>query len=311
MNEKMNEESLLISKKAKIALIILGALIVLVVFNPFVQVPAGKRGLVFNWGGLSDKVLDQGLRLRIPIMQKVTKITIQPIQLDYTVTVGSDGAITEDNQTVGAYTTVFYQYDEKQLVSLWRDYGLKNIESLVQSSVKESFKEQIGGYTIFDIAQKQEELREKVVDGVRKKLAAYPITITELRIQNYDWSDEFDKQIEETMSRAQKVRQAEQDLLIAQQQAQKQVKEAEAAKQATVTKAEGARDAAKLEAEAKALEGEGIKKYNDSIAANLEVQLRLTQLEIERIKAERWNGQFVSVNNYGPIPVATGGLLPK
>lgn len=305
------KESPLIPTKIKIALICFGALMAFIILNPFVQVPSGKKGLVFNWGGLSEKVMDQGLHLRIPIMQKVKKVTVQPIQLDYQITVGNDGAITRDNQTVGADTTVFYQYDANKLVELWQNYGLNNIESIVKSSVKESFKEQIGSYTIFDIAQKQEELRGRVVDSVRKKLSAYPIMVSELRVQNYDWSDSFNKQIEETMVKAQNVKQAEQDLLITQQQAQKQVKEAEAAKQATVTKAEGARDAAKLEAEAKALEGEGIKKYNDLIAANLEVQLRLTQLEIERIKAERWNGQFVSVNNYGPIPVSTGGLLPK
>jgi regulator of protease activity HflC (stomatin/prohibitin superfamily) len=135
---------------------------------------------------------------------------------------------------------------------------------------------------------------------MKEKMAGYPINITELKTVNYDWSDEFDKQIAETMSRAQQVKQAEQQLLIVQQQAQKIVKEAEAAK-----------EAARLNAEAKALEGEGIKKYNDSIAVNWAIELKKLELQIEMKKAEKWNGQYISQNSYGPIPFSTGDILGK
>lgn len=305
------EEKPLISKKSKTILVSVVALICFFIFNPFVIVPSGSLGLVFNWGAIQEKTLEQGLHFRVPIMQKVQKVTVQPIQLDYTVTVDGDGAITKDNQTVGASITTYYQYDSAQLVTLYRDTGLTKMEGIITSAVKESFKEAIGDQTIFEVASMQEKIRGDVTVSIKEKLKAYPIVVTEFRVSNYDWSDKFDQQIQATMERAQQVKQAEQELLIQQQVSQKQVKEAEAAKQATVTKAEGARDAARLEAEAKALEGEGIRKYNDSIAANLEVQLRLTQLEIEKIKAERWDGRYVSVNNYGPIPVSTGSVLPK
>jgi hypothetical protein len=48
-----------------------------------------------------------------------------------------------------------------------------------------------------------------------------------------------------------------------------------------------------LNADAKALEGEGIRKYNQSIAATLDTEIKLRQLKIDQTKADRWNGQNV------------------
>ena len=275
------------------------------ILNPVVIVGSGEKGLVFNWGAVQDGVLDQGLHFRVPFMQHVETLTIQPIQEEVQVPVNAGGAITKDNQTVGADTLVYYQYDPSKLVYMWREYGTENITRLVSSALKETFKETIGDYTIFDVAQHQEELRGKVTEGVKAKLAAYPITVTELRIQNYDWSDAFDQQIQLTMQAAQQVKQKEQELLIAEQEAQKSVKTAEAAKESMVKKAEGERDAAKLHAEAKALEGEGIKKYNDAIAQNLEVTLKLKQLDIEMEKATHWTNVPQQVYTALPFSMPT------
>ena len=143
---------------------------------------------------------------------------------------------------------------------------------------------------------------------MKAKMAEYPIEITEVKILNYDWSDVFDAQIEQTMTKTQEVKGKAQELLIAEQEAQKVVKTAEANKQALITEAEGEKEAARLNAEAKALEGEGIRKYNQSVQANMNLELKIRELEIAKIKAERWNGQYVPTNNYGPIPVQLGNV---
>jgi len=149
-------------------------------------------------------------------------------------------------------------------------------------------------------------------------LKQYPVILTDMKLTNYDWSDEFDKQIALTMEKAQQVKQKDQELQITQLEAQKKVKEAEAEKTALITKAEGEKQAtitaaeaekqaAILGADAKAAEGEGIRKYNQSLAATLEIQLQLRKLDIEMTRVQKWNGQYVPNNRYGPIPVDTKG----
>ena len=133
---------------------------------------------------------------------------------------------------------------------------------------------------------------------IAQKLEKYPVILVELKITNYDRSDKFDAQIEETMSRAQEVKQKELEVLIQEQEAQKQVKTAEAGKQSMILLAEGKKEKSKLEAEAKALEGEGIRKYNEEIAKSQELEIELRKLDIEKLKAEKRNGQYVPNNMY-------------
>jgi regulator of protease activity HflC (stomatin/prohibitin superfamily) len=288
------------NKLVKYGVIAVVLIILFFVFKPFQIVDAGNKGLKFRMGAIQDQVVDQGFNWRMPLIENIREITIRPIQLDDKVEVGANGAITKDNQTIGAEMTVFYTYDQNKLVSVYKDVGEDKLKSIISTSLKESFKAVVGNYTIFELPVSQEAIRSKAFTEIKNKMTTYPVNITELKITNYDWSDEFDKQIAETMSRAQQVKQAEQQLLIVQQQAQKIVKEAEAAK-----------EAARLNAEAKALEGEGIKKYNDSIAVNWAIELKKLELQIEMKKAEKWNGQYISQNSYGPIPFSTGDILGK
>lgn len=283
-------------------------LLLLTVFNPLTIVRAGEKGIMLNFGAVSDKVLDEGLHFRIPFYQSIKKISIQPKQLDHKIEVGKDGAITKDNQTIGANLTVFYRYKPKELPAMYKQYGEDTIKSVILQTLRESFKSLIGDYDIFKLPTVQEEIRNKAFEDATAKLANYPIELTELKVVNYDWSDEFDTQIKATMDKAQQVKQKEQELLIAQNEQQKKVKEAEAEKQALITKAEGEKEAVRLHAEAKELEGEGIRKYNDSIAKNWDIELRKMQLEIDKIKAENWDGKYVPNNMYGTIPFSTGGV---
>lgn len=291
----------------KILVVAIVAIVALVVFNPIELISEGNRGLKFTLGKIQNETLQPGIHFRMPLFQNIEELTIQPIEYKKEIDVDANGAITKDKQTIGASIKVFYKYNEDELVSMWKNYGVSKIESLVIASITESFKVVIGEYDIFKLPESRDIIRESVLKIIKQKMAEYPVSITSVNILNFDWSDEFDRQIEATMQRAQQVKQKEQELLIAEQEAQKQVKVAEAEKTALVTKAEGERDAAKLQAEAKDLEGQGIAKYNKSILSTLQIEIKLRELEIEKIKAEKWNGQYVPNNMYGPIPVDTAG----
>jgi regulator of protease activity HflC (stomatin/prohibitin superfamily) len=286
-------------------------LILFFMFKPFTIVDAGNKGLKFRMGAIQNKVLDQGINWRMPLFESIKEITIRPMQLDESIPVASKGAVTKDNQTIGVDLTIFYSYRQDKLVSVYKDYGESTIKSIISTTLKESFKGVSGTYTIFELAMNQDEIRSKVFVQMTEKMANYPVIITELKTTNYDWSDEFDKQIAETMNRSQQVKQKEQEKLIAEQEAQKGVVKATAEKTMAITTAEGQKEAARLNAEAKALEGEGIRKYNESVAKNWDIELKKMQLQIEQTKANRWNGQYVPTNNYGPIPVQTGDMQGK
>jgi regulator of protease activity HflC (stomatin/prohibitin superfamily) len=293
------------------AFCVIGLFLFLIFLNPITFIQSHERGLRFTMGALSEKVLNSGVQLRLPIIQKIETVTVRPIQKDSKIEVGGEGAITKDNQTIGASITIFYVYRQAELVKMWKGYGEDKIETLITSAVKESFKSTIGQFTIFELPLSQEPTRAKTFESVKEKLSNYPVDVTELRITNYDWSDAFDKQIQATMQKAQEVKQKEQELKITELETQKAVKKAEADKQATITIAEGEKAATQLRAEAKVLEGEGIRKFNESIRATQDIEIKLRQLAIESNRVEKWNGVYVPTNNYGPIPFVTGAVQGK
>ena len=299
------------TKHIVISSVILIGLLFVWIFSPIVFIQSHQRGLKFTMGAISNEILQPGLNFLLPFLQKIENIDIRPIQVDIEIPVGTSGAITKDNQTIGAKTQTFYVYKQAELVSMWKDFGDVKITSLIKSNTEESFKAIVGEYTIFEVPMNQDIIRKKAFDIAKGKMAKYPVEITELRIINYDWSDAFDKQIAETMAKAQQVRQKEQELKMTEFEAQKQVKQAEAKKDSTIAIAQGNKEATRLEADAKVLEGEGIRKFNESIKASQDIEIKLRELQIELARVNKWNGQFVPTNNYGPIPLETGRMQGK
>jgi regulator of protease activity HflC (stomatin/prohibitin superfamily) len=212
---------------------------------------------------------------------------------------------------------VYWQYDEDQIYTIATRYSEKSIENLLASEANSAIKTVIGTYTIFDLAANQSVIGDKVLQLIQSHIKDIPIQITQLNISNFDWSPDFDKQINATMEAAQRVRQAEQQANIAEQENRRLAIEAEAKAKAQIAKAEGDLREAELnsqarivranaERDAKIAEGEGVRQYNQLIAQNLQTEIRLRELEIELERAKRWNG--VEVPTYLPLNPA-GGIV--
>lgn len=276
------------------------AVVVFAILNPFTTVKSTERGVVYKFGAVSSK-LGEGLHFVIPFIESVKRIPITPQQMEIWIAVGDNGAITKDNQTIGADMTVFYKFPDTEILNIARNFGTEVLQQKIKKDTVEAFKQAIGSKTIFDVAQTQEEIRAKVKEVAIAKLGTYPIVIDDIKISNYDWSEQFDQQIAQTMKIAQEAKQQEQ-----------QLKKVEIEAQQAVKKAEANKEAERLNAEAMELKGKGVKAYNDAITSNqrnMELEIELKKLEIEKIKAEKWNGQYVPINNYGPIPVSYSSKL--
>lgn len=303
-----------ISKEVKkLPKVVFGLLLVfftVFAINPFRTVPAGSKGVLVTFGD-AQKDLNAGLHIIVPVVQNIKIITLKPIGFDYDINVGAQACISKDNQSLGLKMSYFFKYDPTKIVAVYKEFGEEQIKSIINKSAVECVKSELGKFTIYDIAMSQSKIQSEVFTSLKNKLEQYPIELTELKITNYDWSDDFDNQIKETMNRTQEVKRKEQELLISEQEAQKAVKTAEAQKTAMILQAQGDSATAALRAKAKELEGEGIRKFNEAVAKNTALEIELRKLEIEKIKAENWNGQYVSTNNYGPIPIQNGSLIPS
>jgi len=286
---------------------VIALVILVIIINTFTVISPNERGVKVTLGQVEGDVFQPGLKMHAPFITKIRKFRLEPKTYEVSFSCGSDGAITKDMQTVGSTVAVRYIYDEKRIMDIVTRYQNDQvIQSAMRDNVKASLKETVGQYSIYDLVEKQNEVTSKVAEAMLTRMADYPIAISQTTITNWDWSDDFDKQIKETANRAQEVKKAEQDLKLAEQNAQKQVKEAEAKKAAIEQEAEAALIKAQKEAEAKKVEADALAYYNSKVAQNYQVEIKLKELEIELERAKRWDGR--QVPEYVPL-TAAGGIV--
>lgn len=298
--EKKGIQKLIISGIIAVIAIVLCA-------NSCTVVSPNERGVKVTLGQVEGDVIQPGMKFHAPFITRIRKFRLEPKTYEVSFSCGSDGAITKDMQTVGSTVAVRYIYDEKRIMDIVTRYQNDQIiQSAMRDNVKASLKETVGQYSIYDLVEKQNEVTSRVAAAMLARMADYPIDISQTTITNWDWSDDFDKQIKETANRAQEVKKAEQDLKLAEQNAQKQVKEAEAKKAAIEQEAEAALIKAQKEAEAKKVEADALAYYNGKVAQNYQVEIKLKELEIELEKAKKWDGR--QVPEYVPL-TAAGGIV--
>lgn len=279
-------------------LITLGVLLsglVIAGLDSYSVIDPNERGIDVRLGEMQDEVIQPGLHFRTPFITSTKKFALKPKVYEVTFSVGNDGAITKDMQTVGATVAVRYVYDESRIKDIVTQYANDSvIEGAMRDNVKASLKETTGKYSIYDLVAHQNEITAEVANAMLTRMSNYPIAINQTTITNWDWSEDFDRQIKETANRTQQVKQAEQEANIAAAQAQKLVKQAEAQKQAAeldaqaeIARANGLAESKKIKADAQAYE-------NQKIAQNLDVMKAQWDYEISKIRASKFNGVEVS-----------------
>ncbi len=279
-----------------------------------------ERGIKKTFGKPSREVLGPGLHLKVPFVQSVETYDLTPIEYEKSFSVGQDGAISKDLQTVGVTFTLYWKYDEARIPDVVRNFKTRDsIYQPISTAVKSAIKNEIGKYSIEEIIANQNTITNDVRNEFIKEIEYLPIIVTDFKISNYDWDDSYDKMIKETMNRKQQVEQMKQEVALSEQAAQKRVKEAEAEKQrieleseaalvkaqkeaqAEIAKANGEAESKKIRADADAYEAK-------QIAANQQAYQKQWDYEIALEKAKRWNGKEVPDAAY--IVPGTGAVVP-
>ncbi|MBR5866686.1 MAG: SPFH domain-containing protein [Spirochaetaceae bacterium] len=292
-----------------VTFIVVAIILLVVIFSAFSIVGPTERGIKVTLGVADEEVLGPGLKIKAPFFQKIQKYDLTPIQYQSSFSSVSDAAITLDKQSILVNFELFWRYDESKLYNVATRY--KSKESLYQpisTSLKGIIKDCVGKKSINEITANQSQLTNEVRERLVDEIAYLPIIVDKFTITNIDWSEEYDRQIEETAKLSQQVEQAKQQALIVEAQAQKQVKEAQARleaeklnAEAEIAKAEGEAKAKKIRADADAYEAQ-------KIAENQAAYSKQWQYEIDLEKAKRWNGKEVPDAAY--IVPGSGAVVP-
>lgn len=270
-----------------LAVLIIGGIIL--GFMCTVRVPTGYVGVVYNInGGVDGELLGQGWHLVSPT-KKVTNYTIGIEQSYLTSEDKGDSPNdesfsipTSDGKTVKVNLEFSYRFDEERLAETFTTFKGKSGEEIKNTFIKPKIvawtQEVSATYPVTDIfGDKRTEINEELDIYLRHKFDKYGIIIDTVNFTDISVDDE-------TAAAIQKKVTAQQELELANIEAQTAKIQAEKDKEVANINAEALLIKAKAEAD-----------------ANREIAKSLTPELIEKLKYEQWDGKLPTVTGSDTI----------
>ncbi len=226
-------------------------LAVVVIFGAFGTVGAGERGVLLQFGAVQDKVFDEGLYIKIPIIHKVVKMDVK-IQKDEVPA----SASSKDLQIVTSKIALNYHLDPESVNKVWQDVGKNYNARIIAPSIQESVKAVTARYTAEELITKREEVKDQIKANLAERLITSSIIVDEFNIIDFSFSSAFNDAIEAKVTAEQLKLKAARDLERIKIEADQRVAEAEGKAQAIQIEAQA------LKANAQIVELRWIEKWN-------------------------------------------------
>ena len=244
------------------------------------KVPNGKVAVVTEFGKAQDEVLEPGLHTK-SYFQVLHPMSVQKQKMTVEL-----AAFSSDIQQVNTLITLNYNIDKVNAATLYREIGGDYVSTLMYPRVQENAKIVFSRYTAENLVQKRDILSTEILALMQEDLSSYGINVSEVAIENIDFTDAFTNAVE-----AKQV--ATQEKLTAQTQQERLTMEAEAQAQRATIEATAAAERQKIAAEAEAyavtVRAEAEAEANAKVAASLTPEL------IDYTKAQLWNGEMPAV----------------
>lgn len=283
-----------LAKLLRNLVILVIALVLITSFWPFRTVPTGSRGVLTQFGAIK-KIEPEGLVV-VPPWQKLALFSIraEEAQIDE-----ADGS-TSDTQPVKVSLTVRYSIQTDRVSEVYEKYSHNgDLSSYVQTATQEVFKAVTARYSAPDLIAKRSQVSFDINQALKEKLNMYGAQVINIDMRNFSFSDTYMHAINEKVTQEQ--------LRLA---AENKVKTVEAEQRAKVVTAQADADALKAQADGEAYatvtaanaQAEALRAQSDALAKSKDV-LELRRIEVEKIKAEKWNGELPQhIYASAPIP---------
>ncbi|MFB1023663.1 MAG: prohibitin family protein [Vicingaceae bacterium] len=250
-------------------------LFLLFAFKPWVQVGAGERGVVQNFGAVQDVVLNEGIHFKIPVVQTVEMMDVR-IQKEVT----DAAASSSDLQDVALSVALNFHIIPSNANLVYQTIGVEFKERIIDPAIQEVMKAVSARYTAEELITKRPAVSSEIQTALTQRLLESHISVDAFSIISFSFSQTFTDAIEAKQTAEQNALKAKRDL--------------------DRIKVEAQQTIAAATAEAEALR---LQKMN--ISPDL-IELRKIEANLKAI--EKWNGILPGVTGAGAIPfIGVGG----
>lgn len=293
MNATTSRFSFLSFSVVKLAMIALAVFLVIIFVWPFYSVPTGYRGVVTTLGKITG-IEDEGL----VILPPWRKLAIFNVRAEESNVKDAEGS-TSDTQPVKVSMTVRYSIAPDRVALVYEKFSHDgNLSSYVATATAEVFKAITANYSAPDLISKRPMVSSDISAALKVKLQLYGAQVINIDMTNFSFSPSYMSAINEKVTQEQLRLGAENKLKTVEAEQKQKVAIAEAEASALKVTADGQAYAnlvvAKAQAESLRLQGVALSQSKDV--------LELRRIEVEKIKAEKWDGAL-PVNMYAGAPI--------
>jgi regulator of protease activity HflC (stomatin/prohibitin superfamily) len=269
------------------------------------KIPAGYVCVVYNMnGGVDGEVLSQGFHVVAP----TKKVTTYSIGIEQSYLTSEDkgdspkdesfSIPTSDGKTVKVNLEFSYRFDEARVAETFTMFKGKSGEDIKDTFIKPKIiawtQEVSANYPVTDIfGDKRTQINAELDTYLREKFEPYGIIIDTVNFTDISVDNETAAAIQKKVNAQQELELANIEAETARIQAEKDREVARIAaekdKEVAAIRAEQKIIAAQAEAEALLIAADAEAEANRKIAESLTAEL------IEKLKYERWNGQLPRV----------------
>lgn len=264
MDYNTKERLILEDKIHKIVKYVLLTLIVIFLiitfFNSFKTIPTGFVGVKTRFGQVQDTMLNEGLNLKIPFIEKIVLMDCRTQKTEYTMEASS-----KDLQKISNYKiAINYNITKDTANQLYKSVGVDYKNIIVEPAIQSVMKDSVANFTAEELITKRSEVAQFALDKLTEKFQNSGITLTGLDILDLSFSEEFDTAVEQKQIVEQETQKAQYELEKARVENQKKIENAQA-------------------------DAEVMAAQNSQITDNY---LKLKEIENQKAMIEKWNGQL-------------------
>jgi regulator of protease activity HflC (stomatin/prohibitin superfamily) len=270
------------------------ALIVVMAYWPLRSVPSGHRAII-TIGGKTTAVHHEGFMLLFPWEQ----MHLMNMRANSVEVKGAQGA-TADRQPVTVSMVPRYAITPGQEVMVYERFSKDgDLDPYVATATQEAFKAATAGFTAPELVTRREEVSVDVKQRLGAKVAVFGAHIISNDMTDFAFNEKYMEAINRKVTEEELRQAAENKVLRVQAEQKEKVAVAEAEAEAARRTADGAAYAVMTAAKAQA---DALRIQNEALRQSQDV-LELRKIEVEKVKAERWDGALPQSMYAGaPIP---------
>lgn len=187
---------------------ILVVLLLITVIGGVVFIPAGKVGVITQFGATTGRIVQQGMSFKMPLLQGVAKMSIktQIYQADNLT------AASKDLQDVKTNIAINYKIDPTKASEIYRTIGAEYMDVIAHPAIQEIVKEITAKYNAEDCVVKRAEVKDAISTSLVTRLSERGIIVESVNITNFEFSPEFTAAIEAKVVAQQRIETAQNDL---------------------------------------------------------------------------------------------------